>query len=244
MPLLLSSLRRFALAAGLVAAAAGAAEATLQPFDGAGTVPAAPWRVIGLPNQTKPFTRFSVVDLDGHRALRVEADSSYGNLVHPLHQAMTSAHLSWQWRVEDLNPLVDLRVREGDDIAMKVCVMWDMPIENVPFLERQVLRLARSHAHEELPAATVCYVWDAHLPPGTQLASAFTGRLRYIVLRSDGDALHRWTAERRDIAADFMALFGHEAKALPPLSGIAVGADTDNTHGHSLGHAADLQLQP
>ena len=245
MPLPVSlSLCTLLLAGSLVSAAAGAAELALQPFAGNASAPAAPWKVGGLPQQTKPFTHFSVVELDGHTALRVEADSSYGNLVHPLQVAVSSAHLAWQWRVDEPNLKVDLHERQGDDIAIKVCTLWDLPLERVPFLDRQLLRGLRSHATEVLPAATVCYVWDPHLATGTHLDSAFTRRIRYIVLRSGQDALHHWVAEGRDIVADFMALFGDEAKEPPPLAGIAVGADADNTHGHSLAYAADLSLAP
>jgi len=228
----------------LLALAAGAAESLLRPFAGSGSVPAAPWAVVGLPHQSKPFTRFSVVDLDGMQALRVEAESSYGNLVHPLHRDIASGHLAWQWRVEEPIPKANLHERQGDDTALKVCVMWDLPIDRVPFIERQVLRVARSKSDIELPAATVCYVWDSVLPPGTQLDSPFTRRLRYIVLRSGQDPLHRWTGERRDIAADFLSVFGDEAQSLPPIAGIAVGADADNTRSHSLAHAAALSLEP
>jgi hypothetical protein len=232
------------LALGLAASAALAAEPVLQPFAGAGSAPAAPWKVIGLPHQSKPFTRFSVVDLDGRRALRVEAASSYGNLVHPLHRAFPSPQLAWQWRVDDMNTRVDLHEKQGDDISLKVCVMWDMPLDNVPFVDRQTLRVARGSSDIELPTATVCYVWDPVLPVGTQLDSPFTRRLRYMVLRSGQDPLRQWTAERRDIAADFLALFGDETKTVPPVAAVAVGADTDNTRAHSLGYAADLSLEP
>ena len=88
------------------------------------------------------------------------------------------------------------------------------------------------------------YIWDAHLPPGTQLDSPFTRRLRYIVLRSGAERLHRWTAEKRDVVADFIKLFGDETRELPPLIGVAVGADADNTRGRSLAHAADIVLAP
>lgn len=239
---------RFALiclGGALLGLSSGVANAAVPlPFAASGSTPGAPWRVVGLPHQSKPFTRFAVVDLDGHRALRVEADASYGNLVHPLETAEALHHLAWQWRVDEPNPAADLRSRQGDDIALKVCTLWDLPIERVPFFERQVLRLARAHAGEALPAATVCYVWDAHLPPGTELPSPFTRRLRYVVLRSGGDPIHAWTSERRDIAADFMRLFGAETPELPVLLGIAVGADADNTRGHSLAHATDLVLEP
>ena len=77
--------RAFVLSTALLIAPLIAQATTLQPFAGSGSAPAAPWQVIGLPAQSKPFTHFSVVELDGQHALRVEADSSYGNLVHPLH---------------------------------------------------------------------------------------------------------------------------------------------------------------
>ena len=40
-----------------------------------------PWRVVGLPGSSKPFTRFDLVPLDGQTVLRVLADHSYANLV-------------------------------------------------------------------------------------------------------------------------------------------------------------------
>jgi len=234
----------FVRAICLLAAAGSASAATLQPFAGSASTPLAPWQVGGLPQQTKPFTHFSVVDLDGHRALRVEANLSYGNLVHPLQMTAANNHLAWQWRLDEPNLAVDLHQRQGDDIALKVCTLWDMPIDKVPFLERQLLRVARSRAGEPLPAATVCYVWDPFLPVGTALDSPFTRRLRYIVLRSGTERLHQWMPERRDITADFLKLFGAETNEVPPLVGVAIGADADNTQGHSVGHVADMVLDP
>ncbi len=216
----------------------------LQPLIGPEATPPWPWHVAGLPRQTKPYTRFSLVDLEGRRVLRVEAESSYGNLVHPLQLTQPAAHLAWQWRVEDLIDEADLRTKAGDDTALKVCVFFDLPISRVPFVERQLLRLARSTSTEPLPASTVCYVWDTRLPVGTALHNAFTHRVRYVVLQSGAAHLHQWMNERRDVSADFFALFGDESPELPPIVGVAVGADADNTHSHSLAHVAGLMLEP
>ena len=227
------------------ACACTAAQAeTALPFGAVGAAPLAPWHVAGLPNQRKPFTKFNVVDLDGRRALRIEADNSYGNLVYPLQPARAVARLSWQWRADELIDADDLRTKAGDDTALKVCVFFDLPLDKVPFVERQVLRLVRSQSSEPLPAATVCYVWDAHLPVGTAIPNAFTKRVRYKVLESGTARLHQWTAEKRNLAADFIELFGDESNEVPPVTGVAVGADADNTHGHSLAHVADLVIEP
>jgi hypothetical protein len=238
-------LRRLALvffAATMLAAAR--AEPPLQPFAAEGSAPMPPWHVVGLPQQTKPFTQFSVVELDGKRALRVEANESYGNLVHPIPFNSGTAHLAWQWRMERLIDTADLRTRSGDDTALKICVFFDLAMDNIPFSDRQMLRFARSKSGDPVPGATVCYVWDAHLAAGTTLDNAFTRRVRYVVVRSGSERLNQWVAERRDVAADFMKLFGAESDRMPPIAAVAVGADSDNTHTHSLGYVSGLVLEP
>lgn len=227
----------------LVTAPAAAAGGVLQPLAGGSATPPAPWHVVGLPSQKKPFTRFSLVDVDGKRALRVEAVESYGNLVHPLGPDVTSHTLSWRWRADRLNTAVNLRERSGDDTTLKVCALFNLPLDKVPFIERTLLRSARSGSTDLIPSASVCYVWDANLAVGTRLDSAFTRRVRYIVLRSGAGAEPQWASEKRDVAADFKQLFGDESTEVPPLIGIAVGADSDNTKGRSLGHVADLELE-
>ena len=239
---------RAAIALTLLAFGTPAPAQTQAPliaaFPASGDVPPAPWRVAGLPRQKKPFTRFALVDIDGRRALRVQADESYGNLVHPLALAQPAVHLAWQWRVDQLLADANLREKNGDDTALRVCVFFDLPIERVPFFERQLLRLARTQTPEPLPGATICYVWDARLAEGTAIDNAFTRRVRYLVLQTGPAQPHQWATERRDVAADFMLLFGTESPQVPPIVGVAIGADADNTHGHSLGHVAGLVLEP
>ncbi|HEY1394076.1 MAG TPA: DUF3047 domain-containing protein [Methylibium sp.] len=225
------------------AAAAGNA---LAPFAMVGGEPVPPWRWSLLPHQTKPVTRFSVGDFEGKHALRVEADKSYGNLAQDLHFTAGAAPphlLSWQWRVEELNMASDLRKRSGDDTTLKLCAMFELPLDRVPFVERQLLRLMRARSSEPMPSASVCYVWDAHLSAGTELPNAFTKRVRYIVLESGAAHLHQWVAERRDVAADFLRLFGDESQVVPALVGVAVGADADNTQQRSLAYVAELALE-
>jgi Protein of unknown function (DUF3047) len=219
------------------------AQARLAPLATVGDMPSPPWRVVGVPRQKSPLTRFALVDVDGRRALRIDADASYGNLVHPLEPPQTASTLSWEWRADRTVAAGDLRSKAGDDNALKVCVFFDLPLAQVPFVERQLLRLARSQSPEKLPAATVCYVWDGTLAAGTALDNAYTRRLRYLVLQSGPAAPGAWRRERRDLTADFLQLFGNESTQVPPIVGVAVGADADNTGGRALGHVTDLVLQ-
>ncbi len=230
-------------AVGVFTAPALAAGPVLAPPAGASDQPAPPWRVVGLPKQRKPFTRFTVATIDGQRAVRVDANASYGNLVHPLDELPdTVRHLRWQWRMAEPNLASDLRHKAGDDSPVKVCALFDLPMSAVPFLERQILRVARVGSSEALPSATVCYVWDASLPPGTVLDNAFSRRIRMIVLRGPEAPLQSWVSEQRDVAADFLRLFGDESKTVPPLVGIAIAGDADNTQGHSVAFVGAITL--
>jgi hypothetical protein len=230
--------------AALFAAAGGAGAAEpLTPFGAPGGAPQAPWKVVGLPQQTKPFTRFSVVDIDGKRALKIEADLSYGNLIHPVKDVAAPVQLSWQWRIEKPIEAADLREKRGEDTAVKVCVSFDLPMDSVPFADRQILRIARGRTSDPVPTATVCYVWDPHLAAGTTLDSPFTRRIRYIILESGTDRLNKWVAEKRDVGADFLKLFRDEATTVPPIVAIAVGADADNTQSHSVAYVSGIALE-
>jgi hypothetical protein len=222
---------------------AGAAAADLNPWAGApGAEPTLPWRFAGLPAQTLPRTHYSLVETDGALSLRIEAQASYGNLLHPTRSA--PGRLQWQWRVERFAASTDLRTKAGDDTAVKVCALFDHALERVPFVERQLLRLARSRSREDLPAATLCYVWDTGLAAGTLIDNAYSRRVRYLVLRGGETAPTPWQRESRDLAADFLRAFGDEATEAPRLRAIAVGADTDNTGSQALAFVRGLQHRP
>lgn len=213
----------------------------LPPFS---TAPGGPWHFATLPHKTP--TRFEPVQLDGHAAVKVDAEGSYGMLVHPIQLAVEPGTLlRWNWRVDTLVEGADLRHRGTDDGIAKVCVFFAFPVERLPVAERVQLALARSTSGEDVPAEALCYVWDNQLPPGTELPNAFTQRLRMVVLQSGPARLGQWVAQRRDLYADYRQAFGGEAGDLPPQAvAVAIVGDADNTRGHGLGYVADLALVP
>lgn len=232
---------------GLAAGKAIAQAPELTPFSTAtAALPPAAWRPVGLPPGKAPLAQMDLVPLEGARVLRLQTEASYGTLVHAVGGWVpgAAATLQWRWRLEQPVAGADLRTKAGDDAALKVCVMYDMPLARVPFVERNLLRLARSVSGELLPAATVCYLWDAALPAGTTLANPYSKRVRTIVLDGAGEAPGAWRPQQRRIHADFLRLFGDESPSVPPVIAIAVGADSDNTGARSLAYIADIRLTP
>jgi pyruvate/2-oxoacid:ferredoxin oxidoreductase beta subunit len=62
-----------------------------------------------------------------------------------------------------------------------------------------------------------------------------------IVLESGPTKVGRWVEESRNVAQDFRSAFGDAA---PPISGIAVAADTDNTGESVVSHFGDFVFEP
>ena len=215
-------------------AQAGQGEARLGPG----------WRVVGWPDQRMPLTRYAAEVVDGRLALRLEARASYGNLVHAVPAQAPPRTLSWAWRMQQPNPAADLRLKPGDDAAAKVCLGFDMALQQVPFVERTLLRLARSRSADPLPAATLCWVWGHTEAPGKVVDNAYSRRVRYIVLRTAADPSGRWFTETRDVAADFRLAFGDESPDTPALMTVIVAADADNTGASTVAHVADLRFAP
>jgi len=237
--------RRAAALAALVSVlvlaqeAAAASPSLLAPL-----AEAPAWAPAPLPAQKLPPTRFDVVETEGQRSLRIASDASYGNLVHELPSAMRPRTLQWRWRLDEGIAGADLRSRAADDAAVKVCVLFDLPDERLPFVDRQLLRVARAASGQRLPGATLCYVWAPLAGRDELIVNAYTRRMRWLVLQGRGAPLAQWRSERRDLRADFLRAFGDDAAEMPPVQAVLVGADADNTGGRGLAHVQALELLP
>ena len=115
---------------------------------------------------------------------------------------------------------------------MRLVLAFDGDRSRMSPRDHMLSELARTLTGEEMPYATLMYVWSNHHVPGTVLKSSRTERIRKLVLESGPDRLNRWLDYERDIRADFVAAFGEEPGRL-----IAVGimTDTDNTRSKAQG---------
>ena len=209
-----------------------------------GSQPPKPWQVVGLPERfAKPLTQFDLTDVEGTHVLRVKADKSWASLVHPVSESVKpNTVLRWRWRLDQPLPKSDIHTKATEDGALKVCLSFDMPLENIPAGERSLFKFVQFFSKEKIPTATLCYLWGSKEAIEYQQASLFTARVRFIVLANEGVALKTWATKERNIYVDFLKAFGHEAHAVPALSALIIGADADNTGGSSLGYVGDVFL--
>lgn len=179
-----------------------------------------------FPNQPR-HTQYTLVDDAGSTVLAVRADASSSGLLRRLRvDPRLHPILSWRWKVTNLPLKGDLATKAGDDFAARIYLTFDLDPAALSLGDRLKLSLARAIWGDQLPAAALCYVWDGRAPVGTIAPNAYTDRVRMVVADSGGGGLGRWVAHERNVADDFRRAFGSEP---PPITGVIVSADTDNT---------------
>src|SRR5512134_912684 len=140
-----------------------------------------PWQVVTLPKIPR-HTQYSLTQIDRRVVVKAVASASYANVLHPIGKDVDATPvLRFSWRVDSFPKNSDLRTRQGDDLAAKVCVLFDVPLERLAPDDRARVELGRRLFDPKLPAATLCYVWDRQLAAGTWLPNAYTDRVRYLV---------------------------------------------------------------
>ncbi len=190
------------------------------------------FRIINLPRVAK--NSFALVADAGKTVLRIDSDDSAGSIEIPIGLEAAgdgsggrSSILEWRWKVSRIIEKADMDDKAGDDHPARVFVFFDVPLDTLPFVERNKIRLARLVSGLNVPTAALCYVWDNKHRVGYTAWSPYTRRERKIVLQSGPASAGQWMSEARDVAADFRQAFGIEA---PAVIGLAIGSDTDNTN--------------
>lgn len=184
------------------------------------------YRVFSFGGQKKR-TDYALVEDEGVTVLSARAEASASGIVRHLSvDPAALPFLSWRWKALRLPAKGDLRTKAGDDFAARLFVTFDLPLAALSFEDRLGVRLVRLLYGAETPAAALCYVWASRAPVGTVAPSAYTGRVRLVVVESGAANLGRWRAYQRDVAADYRRAFG---AAPPPVSGVVVSTDSDNT---------------
>jgi len=216
----------------------------LAPFSAAapGSSLPAGWRTVSLPRIAP--ARIELASDEGSTVLRVESHAGGGTAAHALDiDPASHPRLAWRWKVDHALAHADLARREGDDFAARVYVFFDVPDAELPWPERVKLKLARLVHGRDVPSAGICYVWDNTHAPGTIVPNPYAPHIRTFVLQSGDAAAGRWTEERRDLVADFRAAFPGRTAAVPRITGIAAGNDTDQTREAAIAWFGDFHVE-
>lgn len=131
--------------------------------------------------------------------------------------------LSWRWKVDRLPVAGDAREKSKNDQAAQLYVIFPHPLI-------------------KMRSPTLGYLWDSNAPTGT-ITDGYSPvtPIKVIVLRSGKQQLGKWVQERRNVAEDYVRLFGQNS--LPKVGRVAIWINTQHTKSTAQASFADLQFQ-
>ena len=234
----------YAVLAGVAVTAAAAQPLVVGPFS-TGT-PGGPWPAGWEPLTFRDIpnhTRYSLVrDGNAGVVVKAEAKQSASGLTRPLDLPPEELPLlRWRWKATNLIAGGDVRSKEGDDYPARIYVSFKYSPERMSWVDRAKYATARMLYGEYPPHAGLNYIWDNRAPVGTMVPNPFTSRVQMIVVESGAARLGQWLVYERDIVADYRRAFGEEP---PPIAGIALMTDADNTGESATAYYGDITLSP
>ncbi|VVD84634.1 DUF3047 domain-containing protein [Pandoraea anhela] len=134
--------------------------------------------------------------------------------------------VAWRWKVDKAVPGADNRVSDKEDSPARLVFFFDGDKSSLSFGDRAVMTLARASG-EDLPYATLMYIWSNDAPVGGVIQNPHTDRVQMLVVAGGEASLGKWQTFSRNLAADYERVYKEKPGK---LLGYGVFTDSDNTH--------------
>ncbi len=198
----------------------------------------AQWEAVALPGKLR--TAFKLEKREQRPALLADAQSSASMLRQRLNIPPEQlGRLRFDWQVESLMSQADMSVRERGDSPVRLILAFDGDRSRFSAKNAMLSELTRALTGEDMPYATLMYVWSNHHLVDSVIVNPRTDRVRKWVLESGPQHLKQWRHYQRDIRADFEKAFGEPPGALVSL---AIMTDSDNTKSQVRAWYGDIWL--
>jgi hypothetical protein len=164
-------------------------------------------------------TKYQLVQQGQQTVLRAETSNNASSLYRSMEVDLRQTpNLNWSWRVENVYPITDQLVKQGDDYPARVYV-----VVRDGWLPWQVRALN--------------YVWSNHPTQLSHWDNPFTDQAIMIPLKAGSAQLGQWHHEQVNIAEDFYRVFGDR---IEKIDGVAIMTDADNAGGKATAYYGNI----
>lgn len=192
-------------------------------------------------NKIERHTRYRLVTDDNTVVLKAESDAAASGLIRRIRiETGNYKFISWRWKISNILKNVDTSKKEGDDYPARLFVNFEYDPAKLSLIERVKYQTARLIYGEYPPLCAISYVWGSKNPKGTVVPGVYSERAVSIVVESGESRLNQWIEVTRNIQKDYRAVFKTDP---PPISGIAIMTDTDNTGESAVAYYGDIVLK-
>jgi hypothetical protein len=196
-----------------------------------------PWTLL----PTKKKTRYRLKPYQGKTVLHADAKASASGMVFRLKpKKLHYTNLSWSWKALGTIESADNSLSHSDDAPLRLVLGFDGDKSKLSLKEQIAFEMAYLISGQQLPYATLMYIWGGNHRIDEVLTSKHTSRVKMIVVDSGNEHLGHWRHHQRNITEDFKKAFEENPGGL-----IALGlmTDTDNTKSEVQAIYGDIEFK-
>jgi hypothetical protein len=187
----------------------------------------------------KAMTRYTLVRDGQTTVLQADAEHSASALMHEGNVDLARTPVvAWRWKAAPIEG-ADNSVAAKEDAPARLVFFFDGDKSKLSLAERAEMGLAKVAGAEDIPYATLMYIWSTTAAPGSVIANPHTDRVQMIVVSGQPGDAGEWKSLRRNIAQDYEKVF-HEKPG--HITGWGLLTDTDNTGAVARAWYGDIQF--
>jgi len=195
------------------------------------------WEIMSFKGIEK-HSEYFLIKENGTTVLKAVSHSSASGIVKKIKiDPSEYPIIRWRWKVQNVYRRGNVRTKQGDDYPARIYITFNYNPKDLSIFEKLKYETAKAIYGEYPPGGAVTYIWGSNASKGLSISNPYTDRVLMIVVESGKDHLNKWITEERNIYDDYLKAFG---KAPPPISGVAIMTDSDNTGESAVAFYGDL----
>lgn len=184
------------------------------------------WRPLNFP-KIKKHTQYSIVKEAGETYLKAESNASASAIIYKKEfNVYEYPKIRWTWKIDNVYKKGNVKEKSGDDYPIRVYVLFKYDPEKASFGKRIKYGLAKIIYGEYPPHSSLNYIWANKKDEKGIITNPYASEVKMIILQAGSEKAGKWHEEDINILEDYRKAFGTDP---PPVAGIAIMNDSDNT---------------
>jgi Protein of unknown function (DUF3047) len=183
-------------------------------------------------------TRYERVSDEGVVVIKAVSDAAASGLIRKIEiDPLAYPIVEWRWKVGNILEKGDVTQKKGDDYPARIYITFAYDPSKLSFNNRIKYKAAKLIYGEYPPTGAINYIWGNHVAVDTIIPNPYTDRAMMIAVESGAEKTNQWVTQRRNLLEDYRKAFHTEP---PPISGVAIMTDTDNTGASATAFYGDI----
>jgi hypothetical protein len=183
-------------------------------------------------------SRYRLIGDGGVTVVEASSHAAASGLIRKIHiDPEVYPKIRWRWKVPNLIAGSDVSSKQGDDYPVRLYITFAYDENKLSLYEKVKYKAYRLIYGENPPLAAISYLWSTQSPQGTLVPNTYTDRVMMFVVQSGPDRLGEWVEQERNVYQDYLRAYGEPP---PPISGVAIMTDTDNTGEQAVAYYGDI----